>query len=69
MNCEMKTLDFSNLVGMTKAEAEAYCVEANHFLSINREDEIQYIHTAEMNFSRVSVDIDNGIVTKYYGVG
>lgn len=65
----MKTIDFNELVGMTKLEAEAYCVAHNHFLSINREDEVQYVHTAEMNFSRAGVDIDNGIVTKYYGVG
>ncbi|CAN5146503.1 hypothetical protein BH09PAT1_BH09PAT1_8140 [soil metagenome] len=65
----MRTVDFSIIVGMTAVEAESYCVGRGHFLSIGREDEREFIHTAEMNPSRVTVGIEDGIVTEYYGVG
>lgn len=61
--------NFNNLVGMSEKEAAGYLISHDYFLNIGTKDGVHYISTCELNPKRVTVDIENDIITKVHGVG
>jgi hypothetical protein len=62
-------IELEELVGMSEKEASGYLISRGYFLNIGTKDGEHYISTCELNPRRVTVDIENDIVTKVHGVG
>jgi len=52
------------VIGLTHGEARALALKNGHILRITRSDKNDYIITCDFRTDRVSVEMDNGVVTK-----
>ena len=53
-----------SLIGMTKESGIELCKVNEYSIRITREDSNNYVITMDLRFSRVNLEIDNGLITK-----
>lgn len=53
-----------SLIGKTKEEALILATDKKYKIRVVREDTNTYLITSDLSFSRINLEIDNGIITK-----
>ncbi len=52
------------LIGKTEKEAQEMCKKEKYSFRTTRKDKTNFIITADLNFDRVNLELDNDLVTK-----
>ncbi len=52
------------LIGKTEKEAQEMCKKEKYSFRTVRMDKTTYVGTQDLNFDRVNLELDNGLVTK-----
>lgn len=60
---------FTELIGLTKAEAKEKLEEDGLTLRVNKEDGEAYFGTCDHNMSRINVEVKEGKIVKINGRG
>jgi hypothetical protein len=53
-----------SLIGMNKEDAFKLCRDNEFVIRVNREDSDIYCGTMDLNFDRINLQIDNGVITE-----
>jgi len=53
-----------SLIGLTKEKGTKLCLNNGYKIRVVREDSNNYAITLDLDFDRINLELDNGIITK-----